>query len=64
MNVILPYFQEPKDPGLASEKLIYNAFTLSSDWQAELTRPQCSVKRVCAQTQRNDQLLPKQFLKI
>ena len=31
MNVIPPYFQEPEDPRLNNEKIIYNAFTLSSD---------------------------------
>lgn len=31
MNVIPPYFQEPGDPRLNNEKLIYNTFTLSSD---------------------------------
>lgn len=31
MNVIPPCFQEPGDPRLNNEKIIYNAFTLSSD---------------------------------
>lgn len=51
MNVIPPYFQEPGDPRLNNEKIIYNAFTLSSDGSVCVNRAAVfHLMCVCANT--------------